>query len=54
MTISLGLAWLWLCVKGFKSDNDQVWGRQMFRFSLVLIGVISFLIPLDIRGLIVG
>jgi len=33
----LGLAWLLLCIKGFKTDNDTAWARQMFRFSLVVI-----------------
>lgn len=46
MTISI--AWLWLCLKGFKSPNNQVWGNQMFRLSLVLITAICFVIPLDI------
>lgn len=34
---SLGLAWIWLCLKGFKSENDKLWARTMFRFSLVII-----------------
>lgn len=46
MTISI--AWLWLCLKGFRSPNNQVWGNQMFRLSLVLITAICFVIPLDI------
>ncbi len=33
----LGLAWIWLCLKGFKSENDKLWARTMFRFSLVII-----------------
>lgn len=32
-----GGSWLWLCIKGFKSDNDKVWARQMFVVSLVVI-----------------
>lgn len=34
---SLGLVWIWLCLKGFKSENDKLWARTMFRFSLVII-----------------
>jgi heme o synthase len=44
----LGLSWLWLCVKGFKSDNDALWARKMFRRSLVIITVLSVMISLDI------
>ena len=44
----IGLAWLGLCLKGFNSENDQVWGYKMFRLSLVLIIAICIAIPLDI------
>lgn len=43
-----GLAWLALCIKGFKSKDNQLWGRNMFRLSLVLIMALSLAIPLDI------
>lgn len=43
-----GLAWLWLGMKGFTSKDNQLWGRNMFRLSLVIIGAISFIIPFDI------
>lgn len=51
VTVIIGLAWLGLCLKGFKSSNDQIWGRRMFHLSLLLITVISFIIPFDIRSL---
>jgi protoheme IX farnesyltransferase len=44
----VGLAWLWLCIKGFKRSDDQVWGKQMFRLSLLMITALSFAIPFDI------
>lgn len=44
----MGLMWLGLCMKGFKSLNDRLWGQQMFRLSLVVIIAICFAIPLDI------
>ncbi|MFC2049484.1 heme o synthase [Chlamydiota bacterium] len=43
----LGSAWLLLCLKGFKSVNDQVWARHMFRLSLVVITILSLVIPFD-------
>jgi protoheme IX farnesyltransferase len=46
-TMAVGLAWLGLCLKGFKSDNDQLWGRHMFRLSLLMIATLCFLIPFD-------
>jgi len=33
----LGLNWLRLCLRGFKTNNDQLWARQMFRHSLIVI-----------------
>lgn len=33
----LGLGWLYLCYKGWKSESDTRWAHQMFRFSLVVI-----------------
>lgn len=33
----LGLSWLLLCLRGFKAKNDILWGKSMFRFSLVVI-----------------
>lgn len=44
----IGLLWLGMCVTGFKSDNDQLWGRNMFRLSLLMIAVICVMIPFDI------
>ncbi len=43
----LGIAWLFLCIKGFKVDNDKLWARKMFLFSLVTITVLCPLIALD-------
>jgi protoheme IX farnesyltransferase len=48
VTSLIGLAWLGLCLKGFQSKDDHLWGRDMFRLSLVMIAVICVMIPLDI------
>lgn len=42
--VILGMYWLSLCWRGFYVQNDQFWARQVFRFSLVLITVISIVI----------
>jgi protoheme IX farnesyltransferase len=47
VTLGIGLAWLGLSVMGFKSTDDHVWGRSMFRLSLVMIAAISLAIPFD-------
>lgn len=43
----LGLVWLALCFQGFKVANDQLWARQMFRFSLVVITTLSLMISVN-------
>lgn len=48
VAMSFGLIWLLLCATGFKSSDDQKWGCQMFRVSLVLIVAICCVIPFDI------
>ncbi|VHO02679.1 heme o synthase [Candidatus Rhabdochlamydia sp. T3358] len=44
----LGLSWLLLCIKGFKDTNDRLFGRQMFRFSLVVIMMLCIMISISI------
>lgn len=44
----LGCAWLALGIKGFQCDDDVVWGKQMFRLSLLLIVALCVAIPFDI------
>jgi protoheme IX farnesyltransferase len=43
----LGIAWLWLTIKGFRSANDALWARQMFRLSLVIITLLCVMISID-------
>jgi protoheme IX farnesyltransferase len=44
----LGLAWLFLCIKGFKCNNDRLWARKMFVFSLVVVMGLCIVIPFSI------
>lgn len=48
VAITTGLAWLGLCVKGFTSDDEQLWGQRMFYASLITICLICFVIPFDV------
>lgn len=44
----IGILWLFLSLQGFWAENDQIWARQVFRFSLFVITVQSGLIPFSI------
>jgi protoheme IX farnesyltransferase len=41
-----GGGWLWLCWRGFFCSDEKAWARQMFLFSLVLIGLLNALLVL--------
>lgn len=42
-----GAVWLYVGLKGFDSSDDAVWGKKMFKFSLNILLVYSFLISID-------
>lgn len=46
----LGCAWLGLCLTGFKIQNDVLWARKMFVFSLVVIMGLCLTISVDTAG----
>ncbi len=48
VAVGASLLWLLLCLKGFSSNNMQLWGRRMFVVSLLIINAICFVIPFDI------
>jgi protoheme IX farnesyltransferase len=53
-TVILGLVslnWLRIALKGFRTDDDAVWARQVFRYSLIVIMVLSFMVA--VGGLLV-
>ena len=37
----LSLYWLYIGVLGFKAENDQIWAKRFFLFSVILITVVS-------------
>jgi len=47
LTVTIGLAWLLVSLKGFGTECDKLWGKQMFRLSLIKINTICLLIPID-------
>jgi protoheme IX farnesyltransferase len=42
-----GAYWIWLGVKGLHSKDDNAWARKMFRFSLVILLLFSFIISIN-------
>lgn len=42
----LGVVWLFLCIKGFRTNDDKRWARKMFLFSLVVILGFSVLVAI--------
>lgn len=45
--LSMGIAWLALSIKGFGCSSDKLWGRDMFRLSLLVITTLCIIIPFD-------
>ncbi len=39
--VLLGFIWLWLSIKGFRTNNDVLWARKLFFFSLVVLLSVS-------------
>lgn len=44
----LGLAWLALCLNGFKIENNILWARKMFVFSLIVILLLCMTMSVDV------
>lgn len=50
-TIVLGACcfyWLWLAAKGLHAGRPEVWARQMFKFSMIILLVFSLMISVDV------
>lgn len=43
----LGMYWIQLGIKGLTTVDDNAWARKMFRFSLIMLVVFSFMISID-------
>ncbi len=43
-----GIAWLYLCIRGFYTDNDKLWARKMFRLSLLVVTAFCIMISIDV------
>jgi protoheme IX farnesyltransferase len=43
----LGARWIMLAIQGLRAVDTDAWARKMFRFSLVILVVFSFIISID-------
>jgi heme o synthase len=44
-----GIGWIWLCILGFKTQDDQIWARRMFIASIINIVLLCILMSLDVK-----
>ncbi|HEX4774443.1 MAG TPA: heme o synthase [Candidatus Saccharimonadales bacterium] len=47
--IILGFNWLWEGFSGLKRQDDEAWGRHMFRFSLIVLLIFCAMVALGPR-----
>ncbi|MBS4167818.1 heme o synthase [Parachlamydia sp. AcF125] len=48
VTTLVGLVWIRLSLQGFKTQEDRLWGKNMYRCSLWMIISLCVVIPFDI------
>jgi protoheme IX farnesyltransferase len=46
-SLLLSAAWLYLAIRGLKTDDDIAWAKQMFRLSLIIITLLCLFISID-------
>ncbi len=46
VVLAVGLTWLWKCIKGFNAENDAVWAKNLFLYSLIVLVTFSVAIAL--------
>lgn len=47
VTIILNLYWIYLTAKGFTTNNDGLWARRVFIFSILLITLLSIMMVIN-------
>ena len=48
VALALGLIWLGLGLKGFRTQDDRIWARKMFLFSIINITVLSLVMAIKV------
>lgn len=47
---AVSIWWLGMALKGYKAENDVVWARKLFGFSIVTIMSLSFMMSVDFNS----
>src|SRR5476649_137051 len=47
---AVSIWWLGMALKGYKADNDIVWARKLFGFSIITIMSLSFMMSVDFNS----
>ena len=49
LVVMLVISWIWLklIASGFSAPNNQLWAKQVFLFSLLVLLAFSFMISID-------
>ena len=47
---AVSIWWLGMALKGYKTENDVVWARKLFGFSIITIMSLSFMMSVDVNS----
>lgn len=47
VTLGFGFYWLWLAIKGFKTNDNRKWAAKVFGFSLLVLLAFSLMISIS-------
>lgn len=47
VVLVLGIMWLRLCILGFSTQDDKVWARKTFTFSVICLTILSLTMSID-------
>ncbi|AEX53239.1 heme o synthase [Rahnella aquatilis] len=47
---AVSIWWLGMALKGYKTENDVVWARKLFGFSIITIMSLSFMMSVDFNS----
>ena len=47
ITVAGAVFWVWQTWQGFKTDNDALWAKKVFLFSVILISIFSAMLSIN-------
>jgi len=51
VALAVSAWWLFIAVSGFRAEDDRLWARKLFAFSIIAISVLSLMMSIDFQGL---